>query len=124
MEMERKFDLEERTLSFARNVKDFVHKHSSRTTSNDINCRQLIRSSASVGANYIEANEALGKRDFLNRIKICRKEAKESGYWLKLIDVTDSEGDVIRESLLNESVQLVKIFHSILHRAGVTKQSI
>ena len=51
--------------------------------------RQLIRSSGSVGANYIEANEALSKKDFIMRIKICRKEAKESRYWLGLIDTQD-----------------------------------
>ena len=49
--------------------------------------RQLIRSSGSVGANYIEANESLGRKDFAMRIKICRKESKESIYRLRLLEV-------------------------------------
>ena len=57
-----------------------------RTLANIEDSRQLVDSSGSVGANYIEANEALSKKDFVMRIKICRKEAKESRYWLRLID--------------------------------------
>lgn len=53
--------------------------------------KQLIRSSGSVGANYIEANEALSKKDFRMRIKISRKEAKGSRYWLRLVDIDGSE---------------------------------
>ncbi len=53
--------------------------------------KQLVRASGSVGANYIEANESLSKKDFIHRIKICRKEAKESRYWLKLLDIQDQD---------------------------------
>jgi four helix bundle protein len=73
-----RFDLEERTLSFALAVRAFVRKLSrDPTTLSD--GPQVLRSSGSVGANYIEANEALSKKDFIVRIKICRKDAKETG---------------------------------------------
>ena len=82
------YDLEDRTLAYARRVRAFVKKLS-RTTANIEDIKQLVRSSGSVGANYIEANESLSKKDFIMRIKICRKEAKESRYWLRLIDTND-----------------------------------
>jgi four helix bundle protein len=58
-----------------------------RTISNVEDAKQLIRASGSIGANYIEANEAIGKKDFVMKIKICRREAKESCYWLRLLDM-------------------------------------
>ncbi|MDD3498121.1 MAG: four helix bundle protein [Candidatus Moranbacteria bacterium] len=82
----KKFDLEDRTFKFAKNVRVFVKKIP-KSISNFEDGKQLVRSSGSVGANYIEANESLGKKDFLMRIKISRKEAKESRFWLNLIDI-------------------------------------
>jgi four helix bundle protein len=79
--------------------------------------KQLIRAATLVGANYIEANEALGKEDFVMRIKICRKEAKECGYWLKLIEVGHPDLEKKREILLGESIELMKIFGSILAKS-------
>ena len=73
------YDLEDRTFTFAKNVRTFVKKLR-KTIANVEDSKQLIKSSGSVGANYIEANEALSKKDFVMRIKICRKEAKESRY--------------------------------------------
>ena len=70
-----------------------------------------------MGANYIEANEALGKKDFLMRIKICRKEAKESGYWLRLLEVSNIDLQQEQEMLLKESTELTKIFSSILTKS-------
>jgi len=82
---------------------------------NNEDVKQLVRSSGSVGANYIEANEALSKKDFVHRIKICRKESKESRYWLKLIDLGEVEAfDNERDRLVNESTELMKIFGSIV----------
>ena len=77
----------------------------------------LMRAATSVGANYIEANEALGKKDFLMRIRICRKEAKETGYWLKLVEVSDPDLTNERSALLEESVELMKIFGSIVTKS-------
>lgn len=77
--------------------------------------KQLIRSSTSVGANYIEAEEALSKKDFIMRIKISRKESKETIYWLNLCN---SENGHIEEkqSLIQEATELMKIFGSIVEK--------
>ncbi|MBM4339579.1 MAG: four helix bundle protein [Deltaproteobacteria bacterium] len=110
------YDLEDRTLAFAKNVRNFLKKLP-KTASNIEDGKQLINASGSVGANYIEANEALGKKDFMMRIKICRKEAKESRYWLRLID-TRSETEIERERkyLENEATELMNIFGSIIRK--------
>jgi len=84
----RQYDLEERTYEFARCVRAFV-KRLPRTIRNTEDVKQVVRSSGSVGANYIEANEALGKKDFRMRIRISRKESKETRYWLRLEFVSD-----------------------------------
>ena len=112
----KQYDLEERTLNFAKEVIEFV-KTLPRTTANAEITKQLIRSSGSVGANYIEANESLSKKDFVMRIKICRKESKESSYWLKLAEVKNSNGESQREVLIEEAMQLTKIFSSIAEKS-------
>ena len=83
-------DLEERTFRFAMSVRAFV-KQLPRTISNTEDVRQLVRASGSVAANWIEADEALSKKDFLMRVKICRKEAKESRLFLRLVDAGPGE---------------------------------
>jgi len=108
------YDLEERTFQFSKNIAIF-YKALLKTTNNIEYGKQVVRSSGSVGANYIEANEALGKKDFLMRIKICRKEAKESAYWLRLIIETNEIGyKTTATPLLKEAEELKKIFSSIL----------
>ena len=79
-------------------------------------CKQVVRSSGSIGANYIEANDSLGKKDFLMRIKICRKEAKETRYWLKSISCEDSDS-VKQGALVRESTGLMNIFGAILRNS-------
>ncbi len=112
------FDLEERTFQFAKRVSLFI-KGLSKTISNIEYGKQVIRSSGSVGANYIEANESLGNKDFAMRIRICRKEAKESAYWLRLIAESNENLDTdITNLLINESNELKKIFSSILKKTG------
>jgi four helix bundle protein len=75
----------------------------------------VIRSSGSVGANYIEANESLSKKDFLYRIKIIRKEAKESAYFLRLIlETNEVEFNKEASELFNEALELKKIFSAII----------
>ncbi len=109
----KRFDLEERTFQFAKKT-GFYIKQLPKNISNLEYGRQVVDSSGSVGANYIEANEALSKKDFAMRIKICRKEVKESAYWLRLIAETNDEKykqDGMR--LLNEPVELKKVFSSI-----------
>jgi len=111
----KKYDLEERTFEFAKNVRAFIKKLP-KTIGNIEDSKQVIRSSGSIGANYIEANEALSKKDFNMRIKISRKEAKESRYWLRLLDVPEALEDE-RSLLINESDQLMKIFSSIMRKS-------
>jgi four helix bundle protein len=117
---ESKFDLEERVLRYAGRVREFVKKIP-KTTANKPDSIQLIRASGSVGANYIEANEAVSRKDFIYRTKVSRKEAKESAYWLKLIDI---DGAVLlaseRDDLINESKELVRIFSSIIKKTEQT----
>ena len=108
-------DLEQRTFLFAQSVRAFV-KTLPRTVSNSEDVRQLVRASGSVAANWIEADEALSKKDFLVRAKICRKEAKESRYWLRLIEADTSIARE-RDLLLREAQELMKIFGSILRKS-------
>lgn len=117
----KRFDLEERTFNFAKRTRSFIKKLT-RTITNIEDCAQLTRSTGSVGANYIEANEALSKKDFFLRIKICRKEAKESKYWFGLIDIGNNQSlDQEKKELIQESLELMKIFGSILEK-NVTKE--
>lgn len=110
------FDLEERTFQFSRQVRIFI-KLLPHTAANIEDGRQLIRSSGSVGANYIEANEALSKKDFVMRIKISRKEAKESRYWLLLLDTGGHAAqDRERDRLAQEATELMNIFGSIVRK--------
>jgi four helix bundle protein len=113
-EERRIYDLEGRTEAFARNIRRFVRKLRPTFIDRD-DFRQLVRASGSIGANYIEANDALSKKDFLMRAKICRKEAKESAYWLRLLDV-EKERDREKESLHDEAMQLMKIFGAIVRK--------
>lgn len=113
----KRYDLEDRTLKFAKDIRIFIKKLP-RPISNIEDCSQLVRSSGSVGANYIEANEALGRKDFLMRIKISRKEAKETIYWLKLIDTNGAQNlEKDCEKLLKEANELMLIFGSILRKS-------
>ena len=110
-----KFDLEDRTLEFAKKVIDLL-KQLPRSSINLEMTSQIVRSAGSVGANYREANDALGKKDFYMRMKICRKEAKETKYWLELILHNNSELKEQILLLIGEVTELIKIFSSILNR--------
>lgn len=108
------YDLEERTFQFAKSTALFCKKLP-KTITNREYAAQLIRASASVGANYIEANESLSKKDFVFRIKICRKEAKECEYWFRLInEVNGSEDHDMISAFMKEAEELKKIFSSII----------
>lgn len=112
-----KYDLEERTFKFAKDCRDFIKKLP-RTITNIEYGKQLARSSGSVAANWIEANESLSKKDFGHRNRICRKEAKESHLWLKLCEIeSDSELAKKQESLIKESYELTKIFGSMVEKS-------
>lgn len=110
----KQYDLEKRTFEFAKRVRLFV-RSLAKGLANVEDGKQLVRSSGSVGANYIEANESFSKKDFFMRIKICRKEAKESRYWLELIDIKSDE----RDCLIKEASELTNIFGAIVRNAKI-----
>src|SRR5947209_20010656 len=111
-------DLEDRTFQFAESVRAFV-KQLPRTVSNTEEVRQLVRASGSVTANWIEADEALSKKDFLMRVKICRKEAKESCLFLRLLDAGVTKNHASNRDVLSaEARELTLIFSSIISKSG------
>ena len=113
----KRYDLEKRTIDFAKAVRVFIKKIP-KIIANFEDGKQVIRSSGSIGANYIEANEALSKKDFAHRVKICRKETKESCLWLRLCDIEGSqELSKEKQELLEEAVELRKIFTAILNKS-------
>lgn len=113
----KQYDLEERTFEFAKRCRNFVKKLP-KTIGNIEDGKQLIRSGGSVGANYIEANESFSKKDFVLRTKISRKEAKESRYWLRLIDTNgNAELEKERLTLIQEATELMNIFGSIIRKS-------
>jgi len=99
----KKCDLEERTFRFAQEVRRFI-KTLPKTIANIEDAKQLVQASGLVGANYIEANESLGQKDFVMKIKICRKEAKESRFFLRLLDLGGKDG-AERERLAQEATE-------------------
>jgi len=115
----RVFDLEERTFRYAKSVRLFLSTLKS-NESNPEDKKQVIRSSGSVAANYLEANEAISRRDFALRIKICKKEAKESYLWLRLMVSEDPAIDQERKRLIQETVELGKIFGAILGKMNIS----
>lgn len=114
-ENSKPYDLEERTFQFAKASRAFA-KQVPRTISNIEDVKQFIRASGSIGANSIEANEAIGKKDFVMKVKICRREAKESHYWLRLIGI-DGKLEAERARLLKEADELMKIFGAIVRKS-------
>ncbi|OVE75436.1 hypothetical protein BVX98_07740 [bacterium F11] len=112
----KKFDLLERTMKFAYELRRLLQE----LNPNDISSedrKQLLRSSGSVGANYVEANESISKKDFVLRIRICKKEAMESMYWLELIKRTgDSNKREYIEKFIQEAKELGRIFGAIINK--------
>ncbi|EKE07500.1 MAG: hypothetical protein ACD_18C00065G0002 [uncultured bacterium] len=110
------YNLEERTLEFSKRVAK-MSKALEKSEINDIYIKQIIRSATSVGANYREANEKLSKKDFLHRIKIARKECKETSYWIELIIDNNQKLSKRIKPLLEESVELRKILSTIIDKS-------
>ena len=113
----KKYDLEDRTFIFAKNVIEYVRNLPKGIGLSEIG-KQLVRSAVSVGANYIEANECLSKKDFIMRVKISKKEAKESKYWLNL-SIPIKNHDQAKIELISESEELMKIFATIIRNSSV-----
>jgi len=115
--MQKYRDLEDRTFRFAKRCRDFI-KLLPKSLSNVEYGKQLVRSSGSQAANYIEANESLSKKDFVFRVKICRKESKESNLWLNLCEIGESKyAQEEQKDLVREVTELRKIFSAILDKS-------
>jgi len=113
---QKHYDLEERALAFTKFIIAYI-KSLPKTMGNIEVGKQLIRSSGSIGANYIEANESLSKKDFIMRIKISKKEAKESLYWLKLTEPLPAE-IVTKERMVREATELMNILGAIYRKSN------
>lgn len=106
------YDLEERTAKFGESVINFV-KTLSRNNINNPLINQLVRSATSIGANYMEANQASSKKDFRNKIHICRKESNETKHWLRMIATNNLEKKDVIKKLWQEAHELTLIFAKI-----------
>lgn len=117
----KKYDLEERTALFAERIRDFCLKLPKNIANNEY-ISQLIRAGSSPAANYIEANECIGTKDFSMKIKTCRRESKESALWLRLV-ITDKsvEMENERNALRQEAKEFVLIFTAILKNRDGSK---
>ena len=114
--MDKKYDLEERTLEFGKNIIRLCKS----LPGNTVNFRlidQVVRSGTSIGANYREANETVTKKDFKFKISLCLRESKETIYWLELIKEANLDFQERINKLLQETKELVKIFAAILEKS-------
>ncbi|MHB9019531.1 MAG: four helix bundle protein [Minisyncoccota bacterium] len=111
-----RYDLEERTAQFSENTIDFLKKFPQNTITKPL-INQLVRSSTSIGANYAEADEASSKKDFINKICIAKKEAKETKYWLRLVAHTIPEFNKETRKLWKEAQELNLILAAIIRSA-------
>jgi four helix bundle protein len=109
---QRKFDLEERTAAFGEAVVGFA-KRIPRSPINDPLIGQLIRAAASIGANYCEAADGVSRRDFRNKIGLCRKESRETKHWLRMMATANDECKAEARSLWREARELNLIFSKI-----------
>ncbi len=107
------YDLEERTARFGENVIVFCRSIKQDVVSHPL-ISQIVRSATSVGANYMEANGASSRRDFKNKIHICKKELQESKHWLRMIAVAVPERKEDARLLWKESQELTLIFGKIV----------
>ncbi len=109
----KNYDLEERTAKFGEYVIIFCRNIQQDTITKPL-ISQLIRSATSVGANYMEANGASSKKDFRNKIHICKKEAQESKHWLHMISVACPDNKEKTRILWKEAQELTLIFGKIV----------
>jgi four helix bundle protein len=112
----KRYDLEERTTEFAKEIIRLC-KQLHRNPINNRLIGQIVGSSGSIGANYREANDALGKRDFIHRLKIARKEAKETLHWLELIEEANPEFKTKIKELKQEATELKNILSAIIDKS-------
>ena len=109
---DKQYFLEERTEKFGKSVIKYV-KNIKITFYNNNILSQLLKSATSVGANYREANGAESKKDFIHKIAICKKELKETEYWLQMLFESSSNSIKSAESIYKETMELIKLFAKI-----------
>jgi four helix bundle protein len=112
-EEQKQYDLEERTAKYGESVILFCRSLKGDTILNPL-VSQIVRSATSVGANYMEANGASSKKDFKNKIHICKKEVQETKHWLRMISVASSENKEKARGLWKEAQELTLIFGKII----------
>ena len=110
------YNLSERTLNFSKNIIQLCKKLPKNNINNPI-VSQIVRSATSIGANYCEANDSLGKKDFIMRLRIARKEAKETSYWLEIILKLDRELKLEIEKSIKECIEIRNILSSIISKS-------
>ncbi|HEX8974752.1 MAG TPA: four helix bundle protein [Patescibacteria group bacterium] len=110
---QEKYNLEDRTAKFSEGIIDLVRKTQKDIATSPI-LSQLVRSGTSIGANYCEANGASSKKDFKNKIYICKKECKETKYWLQLLEKASPENIEICRKHWQEAHELTMIFSKII----------
>ena len=113
-----KFDLEDRTSKFGKEIIQFCLTVRTTVISEPL-IKQLVRSATSVGANYMEANGCDSKRDFKNKISICKKEAKETTHWLTMLSYVLPERKEELRKLWKEAHELALIFSAITRRCNI-----
>ncbi len=112
-----KYDLEERCAKFGEDIIKFCYSVKAGEITKPL-INQLVRSSTSIGANYMEANQASSKKDFKNKIRICQKEANESKHWLRMIAVAMPEKKDVCRKFWQEAHELTLIFAKISKSCG------
>ena len=123
--VKKSYDLEERTARFGEEVIDFVKAMPTDAINTEL-IRQIVRSGTSIGANYMEADGAQSKKDFRHKIALCRKEAKETKHWLRMIARANPNKKDECRTLWNEAKELTLIFSSVLSsskKKAVSKES-
>lgn len=108
-----KYDLEERTAKFGEDIIEFCKSIKQDALTKPL-ISQLIRAGTGVGANYMEANAASSKRDFRNKIFICKKEAQETKHWLRMMSRCVPEKKEMLRRIWQEAQELTLIFGKIL----------
>ena len=114
------YDLEERTGLFGENIIDFAKTLPHDRINNEL-VKQFVRSATSIGANYMEADGAESKKDFRHKIALCKKEAKETKHWIRMIARTNPNRKEECRKLWQEAQELTLIFASILKPATKNK---
>ena len=112
-QLNNKYNLEERTAKFGENVIRFCRTISLDTISKPL-INQLVRSSTSIGANYMEANGASSRKDFKNKIHICKKESQETKHWLRMLASSYPNKKTEISELWKECQELTLIFQKII----------